>query len=35
VSAGFVRRNVWLLQRQDIRLAGYDCNLFFSFEITA
>jgi hypothetical protein len=34
-SADFVRRNAWLLQRQDIRLAGYDCNPFLSFEITA
>jgi hypothetical protein len=34
-SADFVRRNAWLLQRQDIRLAGYDCNPFLNFEITA
>jgi hypothetical protein len=34
-SANFVRRNAWLSQWQDIRLAGYACNLSFSFEITA
>jgi hypothetical protein len=35
MSADPAGRNSWLLQRQDIRSARYDCNPFFSFEITA